>query len=685
MPDQPIRVSQRRPRACQECTKKKIKCDKELPCARCRRLDLQCSRELVKIKSNVTQHAAEIAFLESVTSELEGASSQGDLQLIIQKLKDRTAKLQYGDHPMPAAQPRRGLASGVAVKESQEQGHINTRGVDLSLLTTLEHLAWGRISGKCFPHRGCGCQYSSDIRPTSLADLGSSTHAGCKFPIIVGVDDARNLINFHLEHLAWHHNCLHAPTFLEQCDIFWKTGQCVHPLWYALYLAVLSATIFGIQSSAKSKIIVDAGLDTSLPSALDVFTAMMDALWSGNFLQLAVLHSVQAIAISTEVAHNLGQSQLNATLVAAGIRIAESLGLHAIHDTQNEQLDWEATISREVGKRAWCQLIIQDHFAIPFTDSYVISPTHFTTPPPRNMNDDSLAELPCHLPTVSSYVRVLLEMAALMPDLQDGLGPMKQRKPLRDQYEHVLEIDARMRAIVRGFPPFLLRQDVQHEARLPWLGTARRSLAITAAEKIIMIHRPFLLRAFQMPQYNFTRRTCTAAARTILTQHEALIEANDLSIWTHTAFCITAAVVLCFEIRTSKSTTLSKDTGVATEMHKQAVLAAREHLASRKIDVLAQRGVTLIDILLDSPVLEDASSFGTHVIAEFNRVTSDARHVPCPGQQSGSHPAAMALPVFPHEELLNELENMDYSLMDFDMEYTGNEFEKWFNGIFVEV
>lgn len=288
----------------------------------------------------------------------------------------------------------------------------------------------------------------------------------------VTTDDAKKLVRFHIEHLVWHHNCLHAPTFLDQCNVFWTTGRCVHPLWYALYLSVLSATIFAIKTSAKSRTVIDAGLDTGLPSAHDVFAAMIDALWAGNFLQDAVLHSVQAIAISTEVAHNLGFSQLNATLINAAVRLAESLGLHTIQDTHNECLDLEASIEIEIGKRVWCQLIIQDHFAIPFTNSYAISPAHFITPPPKNMDDDCLSEVPSNLPTVSSYVRVLLEMAALMPDLQDGLGPMKNRKPVREQYEHVLRVDTRMRATVRGFPNFLLRQDSQHEARLPSLPRA---------------------------------------------------------------------------------------------------------------------------------------------------------------------------------------------------------------------
>jgi hypothetical protein len=90
------------------------------------------------------------------------------------------------------------------------------------------------------------------------------------------------------------------------------------------------------------------------------------------------VYSFQSIAISTEVAHNLGLSNLNATLSSAGVRIAQCLGLHKISDATSSGAKqsniWYETVEREIGKRVWCQIVIQDHFAIPFTDSYCIVP-----------------------------------------------------------------------------------------------------------------------------------------------------------------------------------------------------------------------------------------------------------------------------------------------------------------------
>jgi hypothetical protein len=107
-----------------------------------------------------------------------------------------------------------------------------------------------------------------------------------------------------------------------------------------------------------------------------------------------------------------------------------------------------------------------------------------------------------------------------------------------------------------------------------------------------MIHRAFLSRAFQSANYAYTRQTCVAASMTILREHQAITSADDLSFWTHTAFCITAAVILCFEI-----SYCAKLGDHNVEVYCEAVQAARDRLAARKEDLLAARGVNLIDAI----------------------------------------------------------------------------------------
>lgn len=87
------------------------------------------------------------------------------------------------------------------------------------------------------------------------------------------------------------------------------------------------------------------------------------------------VYSIQAITLSTRVSHKLGLSDLNATLLGAAIRIAHCLGLHKIARGSGHQMiateeDWYSAIETEVGRRCWLQLVIQDYFQIPFTETY---------------------------------------------------------------------------------------------------------------------------------------------------------------------------------------------------------------------------------------------------------------------------------------------------------------------------
>lgn len=77
------------------------------------------------------------------------------------------------------------------------------------------------------------------------------------------------------------------------------------------------------------------------------------------------------------------------------------------------------------------------------------------------------------------------KVARLVPRLFDELGPLWHRKPVREQYRDVIAGDRDMRGLVGDIPSFLLReQRAGQMVDKPWLDMARRSLAITAAEKV---------------------------------------------------------------------------------------------------------------------------------------------------------------------------------------------------------
>lgn len=109
-----------------------------------------------------------------------------------------------------------------------------------------------------------------------------------------------------------------------------------------------------------------------------------------------------------------------------------------------------------------------------------------------------------------------------------------------------------------------------------------------------MIHRPFLFLSFQSDSYVHTRRTCVAAAVSILREHKSIVESGEVSLWKNVAFSITAAIILFFEVICDQS----KERDARQEGYLDAIRDAREHLLGRTTnDVLAHRGVVLIDAI----------------------------------------------------------------------------------------
>ncbi|EFX06239.1 hypothetical protein CMQ_6560 [Grosmannia clavigera kw1407] len=228
-----------------------------------------------------------------------------------------------------------------------------------------------------------------------------------------------------------------------------------------------------------------------------------------------------------------------------------------------------------------------------------INPEHYTTPLPENCSDYDMELQDPDVATNSSYVCVLACMASLIPPFLDGLGPMSARKTPAEMYDHIQACDRAMRVHIANIPEFLLRKEggatatATCPASLPWIPLARHTLAISAAEMIIMIHRPVLFESLQSAAFRPTRAICVSAAVTILREHEQVIAAGVVSIWTHSAFCVTGAVVLGLEL--FHRTDHSDDTAHA---YRQMLARASNRLHSRRCDAIARRGALLIDTLL---------------------------------------------------------------------------------------
>jgi hypothetical protein len=77
-----------------------------------------------------------------------------------------------------------------------------------------------------------------------------------------------------------------------------------------------------------------------------------------------------------------------------------------------------------------------------------------------------------------------------MPPLLDGIGHAQRRRSLNDAYKQVLSSERELRALLKNIPAFFLNPGaIQAGIQTEWITVARRSLSISMADKVIMIHR----------------------------------------------------------------------------------------------------------------------------------------------------------------------------------------------------
>lgn len=108
-----------------------------------------------------------------------------------------------------------------------------------------------------------------------------------------------------------------------------------------------------------------------------------------------------------------------------------------------------------------------------------------------------------------------------------------------------------------------------------------------------MIHRSFLLRSFESPLLFFTRTTCVSAAITILRELELIDQRGCLPVWTHAAYCINSAIILCLHVQNSSPS----DTKCAK--YRDMIVNAQARLRRQKSDDMSMRGLKIIEALFN--------------------------------------------------------------------------------------
>ena len=397
-----------------------------------------------------------------------------------------------------------------------------------------------------------------------------------------------DMVEYHIDSILWYHGSFHGPTFRRELNEIYQSpsGFQVRSCdlrWLALLYAVMANSLTNANHHTAQS--WDFSSDERPKLTTQWFKASVTCLNLSNYMLRHHIYSVQTITTLTMCAHTLGFSAEQSVLLGGALKIAQSLGLQRLSTDDEDSL--ERIIKRETGRRVWSQLLIQDWFAIPSSDMYSINHLHYTTKRSMYCDDETMKPVAEDTPCMSTFLNQLLDYAILMPAAHDGLC---NSNSLHAKYQHVLDYDAKLRAI--DLPPILSMKE-QLKADWPkWIPWARRSLTICAAHKTIMIHRSFLGRSFTDQAFAFTRQACIEAAKIILKEARHAYDEEGPLLWIDQAFMVAAGITLALDIfhRTKDEPEL--------EDHRELAELTVTMLGKYENSMIADRGIRLISSLL---------------------------------------------------------------------------------------
>lgn len=581
--------------ACVACTRKKIRCNKLIPCDNCikRGEPELCTRE--------TGNDESISDVDTVASQGGSATAMMSLSMdaqqrmahLMQGLLGRIEQLEAHQQHLPQSpqleQPPR------AVSLTTAESHNANLSPDVSTRFTGTDRALGvhalRTPTASLASHDC---LGSMLREDSDLPRFKDNRLSFLQLLIPHRSQVEQLVNYHTESLLWSHGGYHAPSFQKDLAKFYEVhqGQLTAPgldlQWVALLFSILSGSVI----SAPNGLTEHWGFQAVEQCTISErwYDATLECLQLSQYLSYHRLYSLQAIVVLCNSAYMLGRMRSQNVLSATGIRIAQNLGLHQLGGEEAYSIS-EGLVTREIGRRVWFALIRQDYFFIPFAESYFVRPTFNKTEKPRNCRDDEMVSLPDAVPTVMSYCRFMDTIAALMPELHDSFNAATTPYT---QYEEVIQFDAKMRSLATLHRPIFFTEcpiDESWPKYIPW---ARRALTISFSHKVIMIHRKMLGRSMTDPIFSFTRKTCVSASKTIIKTLQHPGDANRPIVWIEQAFTVTAGVILCFDMLYRSPL----DSELPPQQHRTLVEEAIKSL--RQVDqcIIARKGERLLSVLL---------------------------------------------------------------------------------------
>ena len=251
----PRRISQRAPRSCKQCAKRKLRCSKDIPCTNCvaRGWESECDREEVLLSKNLLPPSSTTG--ERRSSRL-GQTTDGhpaDNSRVTASFNSIATNPAEANEDFPSTLGLSPFLEAFNTPEARclpvddddsdsNSTTATTLGVQRTLapeaISSLESIAWSSHNDATQPQALTG--------PLSQRLLQNVQQSSIPFAF------EQVIFDFHQNSLAWMHNIVHIPSFKSQCERLRRDGNMTGTAEETLYFALLAVRMWNALSACTS-------------------------------------------------------------------------------------------------------------------------------------------------------------------------------------------------------------------------------------------------------------------------------------------------------------------------------------------------------------------------------------------------------------------------------------------------
>ncbi|KAG7088968.1 hypothetical protein E1B28_012913 [Marasmius oreades] len=440
--------------SCFQCRKRKIKCNREYPCAPCiLRGESEVCREVDRSAGSSGKTTIEtlddvlnrVAVLEKIVSRLSkflppdlllsltsSIAKPVDRCNTVKKLSTPLTPHVGKSSPGRLPTPEGGNPSGVRFlcgsASSDEEiammledfamgNRINRHRASLELLLSTQPSASMALD---YPWPATAttnlCEHGFQSHPTGPLSVLIDPSTNVMQRLVSMLPDepqSRELIQFYFDRIEWYTKIFHYPSFMAEAnELFQQINQGSYlgsdnyeenDVWSVGHISIsFLSTLFMVICLALHLIEpeicqrLNIGIEEAAALAQTMYSAAQASLWVDNFWSNHSLEAVQCLLLMGVYHKNLDDADSHWALLGSAIKIAQNLGLARLGSENENRVytgPWKSIVRREIGRRVWWNLIFNDwSHAAAHNGVYSIHPTQNLTGMPANVNDADLVD-----------------------------------------------------------------------------------------------------------------------------------------------------------------------------------------------------------------------------------------------------------------------------------------------------